>query len=524
MKTERIKLLAAIAGALLFNFVFWHEKMALNTVLYDVFLLVMIFFLYPEARRVSTVRWLTLGHLICLAMILLHNTLLSKIAFMFTLSLVAGFAEYIHRSVWYAGGTMIMNVFMIPATFFESAMMLKKNNPRKRRRNKILRFAIIPLLLALVFFIIYAAGNSVFLDLSSRFGETLGKYFERFFDLVSFPRIMFLLAGLYLTAWIIFRNKENYFEKKEQRCKDDLVRHRKTKSDRQDDFWYIITTGFMGRLANGAMALKNMNTIGLISLVLLNLLLLVINIIDVRYIWFGFEYKADLDLYKLIHEGTDLLIISILLAIAVLMIFFQGNLNFYNRNKWLKYGAYLWIVQNVVLVISVLLRDYYYINQTGLAYKRIGVLFYLALVLVGLITVFWKIYTKKTAYYLFRVNAWAVIILLVASTTINWDEFIASYNIKRKDKILMPVDYMLTLSNKALPVIDQNIHVLKEQYEKQRKLGFITYPCDDCFKYSVKRNQELFMKQQSKYTWLSFNLADASVKKYYESKEKLTAR
>jgi hypothetical protein len=108
MKSERIKLLAAIAGALLFNFVFWQEKMALNTVLYDVFLLVMIFFLYPEARRVSTVRWLTLGHLICLAMIILNNTVLSKIGFVFTLAMVAGFAEYIHRSVWFAGGTMLM--------------------------------------------------------------------------------------------------------------------------------------------------------------------------------------------------------------------------------------------------------------------------------------------------------------------------------------------------------------------------------------------------------------------------------
>ncbi|MGB8192471.1 MAG: DUF4173 domain-containing protein [Chitinophagaceae bacterium] len=524
MKKERIKLLAVIAGAVLFNLIFWQEKMAVNTILYDVFILAMLFFLYPEARRVSTVRWLTLGHLFCLAMILVQNTLLSKIGFSITLVLLAGFIEYVHRSVWFAGGSMLINGVFVTVSVMESAER-KTNGSKKKWNGKIVRFAIIPLVLVLIFFFIYSSANSVFSDYTSRISSSISTFFNDLFKLFSIPRLMFLLAGSYLTAWIIMRSRLNYFEKKESNCEDDLVRKRKSTAEKKNDVFYNLSTGVMGKMAKGNLALKNMNTIGLISLVLLNVLLAVINVIDVRYIWFGFEYGSDVNLFKMIHEGTDLLIISILLAIAVLMVFFRGNLNFYKANKWLKYGAYAWIVQNAILVISVLLRDYYYINKTGLAYKRIGVLFYLALVLAGLASVFWKIYRKKTTYFLFRVNAWAVIVLLVASTAINWDEFIAEYNFSRNKEILMPVDYMVTLSNKALPLLDQNREVLKEQAAKQITFyGYLSPTCEGCFLGELDRRQKQYLEQQQGYTWLSYNMADASIKKYFEQKRKLTAK
>jgi hypothetical protein len=524
MNKERIKLITVIAGALLFNLVFWQEKMALNTVLYDLFIITTLFYLYPEARHVSTVRWLTLGHLLCLAMVLVNNTLLSKTGFCITLVLLAGFTEYVHRSVWFAGGSMLLNSVYVAGSLKRSFTAGRKAGARKKRNAKWVRFAIIPLILAMIFFIIYSYANSIFSEASSQVSEAIANFFGNFFDFVSFGRIMFLLFGLYITAWVVLQSKERDFEKLEKQYGDALVRRRRSKLEKDRDFIYNLSETLMGKLVSGMMALKNMNTVGLISLVLLNVLLLIINIIDVRYIWFGFEYGQDVNLYKMIHEGTDLLIISILLAIAVLMIFFKGNLNFYKANKWLKYGAYAWIIQNCILVISVFLRDYYYINKTGLAYKRIGVLFYLVLVIVGLASVFWKIYARKTTYFLFRVNAWALVVLLVASTTVNWDEFIASYNFRHKDEILMPVDYMTTLSNKAIPLLDQNVQVLREQYQKQKDLGFITYSCDECFVGQIKREQERFLEEQEKYSWLSYNFADAHVKQYLEQKRQLTVK
>jgi hypothetical protein len=108
----------------------------------------------------------------------------------------------------------------------------------------------------------------------------------------------------------------------------------------------------------------------LISLLLLNGLLIVVNSIDIYYLWIYFEYTPGLNLSDLTHQGAELLILSIVLAMVLVMFFFRGNLNFYRKNKWLKWCAYLWIIQNIVLVISVVIRDYHYITKLGFAYKR----------------------------------------------------------------------------------------------------------------------------------------------------------
>jgi len=524
MKKERAKLLAIVAGGILFSLVFWREKIALNTLLYDVFLLLILFSLYPKARRSSTVRWLTLGHLICLAMIVVHNSVISKVGCCITMALLAGFIEYIHRSAWYAGGSVLLNGGFVIASLFESLQFEKTSTPGKRKYGKLIRFAIIPLLFSIIFILIYSSANSVFSEVVGKFWKWLGTSITDFLDLISWQRFFFLLAGLYLTGWIILKSRMDFFEKKENKCEDELLRRRKTATEKRNDLLNSISRNLMGKLGKGMLALKNMNTVGLLSLILLNILLLIVNGIDIAYLWFGFEYGKDVNLYKMIHQGTDMLIISILLAMAILIIFFRGNLNFYRHNKWLKYGSYAWIIQNCTLVFSVFLRDYYYISQTGLAYKRIGVLFYLLLVMTGLVTVFWKIYRKKTTYYLFRVNAWSVIILLVGATTVNWDEFIAAYNFRQKDKILMPVDYMLTLSNKAIPLLEQNADVLREQLKKLEQLGFMKDPCEACVVNSLQEKKEAFMNAQSGYSWLSYNLSDASIKRYFSESSKLSSK
>jgi len=525
MKKERNKIICAIIAGTVFNLVFWNEKIALNSIIYDSIILTSLFFLYPQARHSSTVRWLTLGHLICLAMIFVNNSLLSKVASCITLGLIVGFAEYEHRSAWYAGGSAILNGIFGPASVADALSFQSIiTRPRKKFAGKFMRIAIIPLLITLIFYIVYSSANTVFSRIFQNMFDWVDKTISHLFDPISFKRFFFLIGGIYLSCWILLRSRLNFFEEKESKCSDQLIRRRKTSKERNHDFLANLAGGLMGRLGRGVMVLKNMNTVGLISLMLLNLMLLVVNSIDIAYIWFGFEYNKDVDLYKMIHEGTDMLIISILMAMSILIIFFRGNLNFYRGNKWLTYASYAWLLQNTILVISVFLRDYYYINQTGLAYKRIGVLFYLLLVLTGLITVFWKIYRKKTTYFLFRVNAWAVVTLLVLSTTVNWDEVIATYNFSRKNTILMPVDYMITLSNKALPILQKNASVLKDQIRKQNQLGFTTVTCETCVLPKLLEKKVEFNKQQEGLTWLSYNLADEGIKEYYSRANQLSSK
>lgn len=258
----------------------------------------------------------------------------------------------------------------------------------------------------------------------------------------------------------------------------------------------------MGRFASGNLAIKNLNILGLVSLILLNALLALLNLLDIIYVWIGFQ-PDQVNLYEMIHSGTDLLILSIVLAILVVLLFFEGNLNFYKRNRWLKLAAYIWIAQNVVLAFSVLLRDYYYIRETGLAYKRIGVLFYLAMVFTGLISVFWKLYRRKTLFYLVNVNGWAGIILLVLATTVNWDEYIARYNFSRSDQIQLPVPFMLSLDQAALPLLREHANILEAQ-EAKYKTGDPSEIVP-----AIEQKIAAYQLARQSHSWLSWNWADA---------------
>ncbi len=508
-----------IGGAILFNLIFWKEKMGLNTVFFDLLVIAGILFSYSESRKRPVVLWLLAAHLICLAAILIHNTGLSMFGFFLTLVLFAGFSEYYHRSPWYAGASMALNLILLPASVTELLQGKKREKARNPVFRKVFRFAIVPLLLLGFFAMLYSFANSIFSEWAANIGNAIGEFFDSIFANISFTRFWFFLLGLGVTGFFLLRSNSSFFVKTEAANTDALERKRFNKNN-------ILSAGgrqfiilFMGRLAKGNLALKNLNTVGIISLVLLNLLLFVINIIDISNVWFNPVYVKNSNLYNMIHQGTDMLIFSIILAMLLLLIIFKGNLNFYQRNEWLKYGAYAWIIQNSILVISVLLRDYYYIRDAGLAYKRIGVLFFLALVLFGLITVFIKIRWKKTNYYLFRVNAWAVMVLLVTATTVNWDEFIARYNIAHKETTPIDVDFMADLGNKALPILDQHIDDLKKHGQLLEERGFRRSSCPDCWLTRIRVNQENFIAEQKTYTWLSWNYADAQVMEYFSGKQ-----
>jgi hypothetical protein len=143
--------------------------------------------------------------------------------------------------------------------------------------------------------------------------------------------------------------------------------------------------------------------------------------------------------------------------------------------------------------------------------------------MTGLITVFGRFMLRKTAYYLFRVNAWAVIILLVASTAVNWDELIASYNFSRKDKIINAGRLHAYAVKQSDPLLHQNAEVLKEQWKKQEQLGFVKDPCYSCIDEELKWKKELFQKRiRRRLSCVDpYNLADESINEYFPSRIKV---
>lgn len=512
-----------LAGAFLFNGLFWQELVAINALLFDLFIVGSLFYVYPSAKDKSIVKYLLAAHAFCIVMVIFNNTPVSKLAMSVTLLLLVAFAEYSHRSAWYAGGAIVLNFTFFITGFSSIVRSLRTKQPRKQNMGKLLRFAVFPVFIVAVFFIIYNSANTVFAGIVGKAAIQLEKFFNHFFEWIALDRILFLLTGIYLTGSLLLRPQINKFETIEAAHKDDLLRQKKAGGLHKKGLLHNIINSLMGKLAKGNLALRNEYTVGLISLVLLNALLLIINAIDIDYLWFNFSYTPGMNLKDMIHEGTELLILSLVLAMVVLLFFFRGNLNFYQKNKWLKTGAYAWIIQNSILVISVLIRDYYYIKLTGLAYKRIGVLIFLVLVLTGLVTTFIKITWKKTTYYLLRVNAWAAVVLFVITTTIDWDMLIAKYNIGHSDTIKVDVPFLLSLSDRTLPLLDANMPLLKQREAELNSHDTYLARCSNCVEKIIQDRKNNYMQEQQAYSWLSWNYTDAVTKKYFKNKTALVA-
>jgi hypothetical protein len=256
---------------------------------------------------------------------------------------------------------------------------------------------------------------------------------------------------------------------------------------------------------------------GVVLLVLVNLLLAVVNAIDISWVWFGFEVPQDFSLKQFVHEGTWALIVSILLSMVILLHLFRGNQNFYSRGDLLKHLALLWVCQNFILGISVFLRNYHYISFHGLAYKRIGVIVFLALVLVGLITLFFKVKQRKSFFYLIRLNTWALFLLLVGLSTVDWDMVIVRYNLRHDNPGEIDIDNYLAMGDKVLPLLYENLEVVEMQMARHRnnRVRWVETLEPRSFRASLDAKRDRFLRRRSLARWQEWNLADTRTLRYF---------
>lgn len=515
---NKIFVVLTLCGGLLFNLIFWHEILALNALIFDAFVLTSVVYLYPKTKRSPNFYLFLLIHLVCLTTLILHNTDLSKILWMLTLMLTVAFAQYVHRSVWFAGGAAILSVAVFASNFRRTLDNSGAGQKKRFQVGKLIRFLFFPGMIVFAFFVIYTSGNSIFRAQIESLTIPVKNALIYIFGQVSFQRIVFFFFGTYLTGALLLRARNQSLESKEAKFQDGLSRAQLKKRDNRKTFVFGFVAAIMGKLARGPLGLKNENKVGILSLFFLNLLLVIVNAIDIQYLWFNFQPSAEINLMHLVHEGTGTLILSIVLAIFVVMFFFRGNLNFYKNNKWLLFGAYFWLLQNIILVFSVGLRDYYYIREMGFAYKRLGVLFWLLLVLSGLVTVFLKIWLKRSNYFLLRVNALIVIVFMTIGSMIDWDSLIARYNIAHHKTIPLDVAFLLKLSDNAIPILQENIEVL-ENREAELNAKKI-YPFRHAGFLPLLMNEKVgsFLARKQEETWLSWNKADADVLRYLEGR------
>jgi hypothetical protein len=511
-------LLSTLLGGLLFNYLFWTERLALNLLIYSLYILLITFF-NPDIIKSSKFKIYAASHILAAMLVVINNSDLTICSYYISLLLFIGFSHYDQiRTVFAAGLAAILQLITLPVNFILSLSKVSIGRFNLKPALKVVKYVFLPLVIVSIFTLVYSIANDVFAHYAERtfisLGEFIGDILNFFFGDIDFERIAYFCLGILLTGGLLYTFFNRSLEKTEMNCREDLVRERI--NPRKKSVLHEIAEVFTGNLLNRKLALKTEYIIGIISFIALNLLLLAVNLIDICTLWLG--YKPTGNFSANLHQGTNALIFSIVLAMAVILYFFRGNLNFYSKSKILRILAFTWMIQNCILIISVLIRDGYYIEYYGLTHKRIGVLVFVLLCIIGLTTVYLKVSQQKTLFYLFKINGYIWFALLLAFSTINWDVLIVKYNIGHADSIAVDPDYLLSLSDKTLPFLDKNRAKLKRTLGHvpiSEELDFVIGRPDDEILKQLDRRVGYFGERYQKTTWLSWNLQDWNTAEHF---------
>nr|WP_068892981.1 DUF4173 domain-containing protein [Pedobacter panaciterrae] len=460
-----LQLIAAIGGGILFTLLFWMEKQALNLIIYTVFLII-ITLLDQEKPKTKKLYIVAGSHLLAAILVVVNQSVLNIITWYISFAIMIGSIHFpLLRNIFSLLFAAFLQIITAPINLLKKIMAIHFRSLSFKPVLKIVKYIIIPLFTIILFSIVYSEANTFFADylnqITSGISTAINKILIFLFPELSFGRFMHIVFGIILTAGAFISLKKIELEKIEAGFDEQLIRKRRNKTSKS--IGYILIEVFAEGLLKRMMALKTENIIGIISFIALNLLLLSLNIIDIVTLWLGKHIESNGANYSnALHDGTNALILSIVMAMMVIVYFFRGNLNFYSKNKTIRLLAYLWIFQNIFLVCSVLLRDFHYINALGLTYKRIGVLVFLLLCTIGLTTVYIKVAQQKTFFYLCKINGFIWYILLLVFGFVNWDVFIVSYNINNRNSITLDLDHLTEMSDKTLPLLNKNKFILRK--------------------------------------------------------------
>ncbi len=486
MTSNKLRQIALLALVLVFNFLFWEEKMGLNCLVFALIYLGVMWYLFPEGRN-SRYFWVTAaGLLLSGVMVVWHNSQAAKLAYFVSGMCAVGFAQNTElRHLWSALLQYLNSMTFSGGAFMRSFRSENAANtaatPPKRRQ---FRFGFTPFLVLVVFYLLYYMANERFAALANGFW---GKVFGIFNFDISITHLLFWILAFFLCGAAVWRNNANISDNGLY----DLVR---TTPDRK-----TIRTRMQ---RHGIMDLMKEYTQSNTLLWLLNALLLVVNLTDVWYVWFGFDNTNATNLQGYVHEGTYMLILSILVAMCVLFYVFRKNINFFPESRALRWAAAAWLAQNAVLAISVGIRNARYIDHHGLAYKRIGVFLFLALVFFGLYSLWQKIDSKKTMQWLWLRNGWALYGLILANACVPWDTFITQYNLSGRAKGPIDVNFLIHT------VTDKNLYILEANQERLANINH--YPAMNIsdIQNGIEQKRERFWMDQSVISGKSWNWPD----------------
>jgi hypothetical protein len=412
-----------LISIVLYNILFWKEMPGLNFLIFTTSLLTGQVLLDPRILRIGHWWLAAIGAMCSSFCVFYYGSPLCVFATFASLLMSSYFVLAQKGSVFIAGISSMISIFA--AVGFMITRLIERRGERNQaggsrlwKRTLIVACALI---VALVFFFLYRDSSILFLKLTEKIN----------FDWISFGWICFSIVGALIVYGFYYHNSIPGIVEWDNKQPHQLDPSKANKMDK-------------------LMSIDSERFSGIVLFSLLNFMLLIVNGLDLAFIFGGTAQIPDgVTRMEYVHQGVGTLILSIIFAMLIILFYFRGRMNFATNGKVLRLLALVWIAQNAFMLFSTAWRNQLYVVELGLTYKRIGVYFYLLLTLIGLIVTAWKVVGKKTNIFLVRMNSWLFYAVLVGACFVNWDGLIIHNNLNtgRKPDLV----YLNSLSADVLP-------------------------------------------------------------------------
>lgn len=194
------------------------------------------------------------------------------------------------------------------------------------------------------------------------------------------------------------------------------------------------------------------------SLLLFNLLFAVQTGLDLVYLWGGAALPEGMTYATYAHRGAYPLIATALLAAGFVLVAMQPGSQ--TESMRLVRGlVYVWTGQNVLLVISAILRLNLYVEIYSLTLMRVAALIWMMLVTVGLVLIVARIALRRSNAWLLSLNAVALVTTLYVCSFVNFPLLIAKYNVEHSREmsgrgVALDTRYLTRLGPQVIPALD----------------------------------------------------------------------
>ena len=304
-------------GILLFDWLFWLEGAGLNTLVFTLFVVAVQLLILPchaAARRSGYVWLAAVGSVFSAAMVAWYGSGAAVLASVVSLVLLLGFVNQPHlRLLLFAGLTGASNLLQAGGRVLGGLRVPNTGGAGLRRGWFYGRLLLGPLAVLAVFQALFVAANPRYAALSTQVWRVLGEWLVQLWPDISLAHLLFGALEFFVVAAVVVVVPVHYWADRESRFGEFVRRQRDQVASlgvRRPDF----TARRFRPLDLRKEWLAALAVFGLV-----NALLLVVNAVDVQWLWFGFVPAPGFNLAQFVHEGTWVLIFSILLAMGIVL-------------------------------------------------------------------------------------------------------------------------------------------------------------------------------------------------------------